>query len=376
MAFTQNQANDWLGQASAAQRQAEGYLQQGIAGMEGFSSQYQKEYDAIKGQIAALGMNPQAIMELSATLSPWAQQLAGMGTELYGQGRGIYDMGLGLSGTGQSILDMSASGDSLAGQYINALRAIDPNRYVSMAAGDVQSSYANVQAQLERQAARQGMSGGASQALQQKYATALASALSGAKTRARQQGLSEQLAALTQGLQLGSGMVGQGAQVASAGGSMQFQGMQGLDMAGRMTVDQAKLLSEADNMAKSQAQLSMQHASNLDSINFAKAQALLGARTTAVEYYSAQAQGFGQLAGLFMGQSGGGYHSSGVNLNVIPSTLGSGDDWWDRRMAEREAERNRPSSINPSEWGANIGGGSWGGSSQPNTVIPLPTYNN
>ena len=73
---------------------------------------------------------------------------------------------------------MNADPNSLAGQYIASLRNIDPNRYVSMAASDVQSSYQNVIGQIMRDLGRRGVdaSSGRAMSLQQRLNDAMAAA--------------------------------------------------------------------------------------------------------------------------------------------------------------------------------------------------------
>lgn len=111
-----------------------------------------------------------------------------------------------------SMYDQLISGDisrgGIAGDYLGAVKAaadaalnIDPDRYVSMAASDVQSAFANAQGQTERELARRGVSMGSGASvsnLRKQLAQSLAVALSAAKTKARQQGIDSQLNALTQ----------------------------------------------------------------------------------------------------------------------------------------------------------------------------------
>jgi hypothetical protein len=126
--------------------------------------------------------------------------------------------------TANELYSMSASDpNSLIGQYINSVKQIDPNRYVSMAASDTQNSFANVQGQLERSMSRQGMSASAqAAALQKNWGTALASALAGAKTKARQTGISERLNALKESVGLANEMQKQAAAEKESFGKMQL----------------------------------------------------------------------------------------------------------------------------------------------------------
>lgn len=154
----------------------------------------------------------------------------------------LRNLGIKTSGIGSSILSGDTSGGGLAAQYLNALGLasdaalqINPDRYVSMAAGDVQSSFDNAQGQFQRALSRQGVdaaSGAGMSALRRQFTQSLATALAAAKTKARQAGLTEQVNALTQrtsmfkdALATGAALEQQGADnVAKAAGIVQAQG--------------------------------------------------------------------------------------------------------------------------------------------------------
>jgi hypothetical protein len=154
----------------------------------------------------------------------------------------LRNLGVKTSGIGSSILAGDTSGGGLASQYLNALTLagdaalkINPDRYVSMAAGDVQSSFDNAQGQFQRALSRQGVdaaSGAGMSALRRQFTQSLATALAAAKTKARQAGLTDQVNALTQrtsmfkdALATGAALEQQGAEnVAKAAGIVQAQG--------------------------------------------------------------------------------------------------------------------------------------------------------
>lgn len=136
----------------------------------------------------------------------------------------MYHASDNLMDAANELYAMSASDpNSLIGQYINSVKQIDPNRYVSMAASDTQKSFANAQGQLERSMARQGMGASAqAAALQKNWGTALASALAGAKTKARQTGISERLNALKESVGLANEMQKQAAAEKESASNMQL----------------------------------------------------------------------------------------------------------------------------------------------------------
>ena len=154
----------------------------------------------------------------------------------------LRNLGIKTSDIGSSILSGDTSGGGLAAQYLNAFRLagdaalqLNPDRYVSMAAGDVQSSFDNAQGQFQRALSRQGVdaaSGAGMSALRKQFTQSLATALAAAKTRARQAGLTDQVNALTQrtsmfkdALTTGAALEQQGVEnVAKAAGIVQAQG--------------------------------------------------------------------------------------------------------------------------------------------------------
>jgi hypothetical protein len=256
-----------------------------------------------------MGGNISQIEGSANRLTPFADTLQNYGSTLWTQGRDIYGQGQGFMGTGNSILNMNADPNSLAGQYVAAMRSIDPNRYVSMAAADVQSSFSNAQGQMQRSLGRQGVAAdsGRSAALQQQWAQALAAAQSGAKTRARMVGSKEKLAALQSGLGVATGLINTGSGVAQLG--IQAQGTAGnmQNSAAGIVGTQGQLFGQAGQLRASQAgvQLSagqLQGQSGQLSVSAANASASAAqmasqAQMQAANYYAQVAQGYGAVAG-------------------------------------------------------------------------------
>jgi len=277
------------------------------------SNQYQLDYSSLAGkigdldkQVGALGMYPEALAGLAGSLAPYEGMFNQYGWDLWGQGLNVYGHGNSLMGTGQSILGMNADPNSLAGKYLTSLNNIDPNRYVSMAGADVQQSYNNILGQLLRNMGRQGLdaSSGRAMGLQQQLADAMAAAQAGAKTRARQQGITEQNAALAQALGIGSGMVQQGAGVAHTGAQIQTMGGQMHQLAANVLRDQAGIYGDAGRLAQGNVglaqgnvQLGMQNSLNLTQTNQAGAEILVRAQQNAANYYAQISGGYGALAG-------------------------------------------------------------------------------
>lgn len=201
---------------------------------------------------------------------------------------------------GDNILDIASQifgmqdGDTLAGQYVNALKAIDPDKYVSMAASDVQSSFSNAEGQMQRAMARQGMSGsGRSASLQKNWGIAMASALAGAKTKARQQGISEKLQAMSSAMEMASGLQKQGTEEKLSAIEARGKQIDALTNAGQMTQ------AAAEGILKSVEVYNQSYGQQLDA-----AKVFMEAQDNAAQYYSTQAEGLAEMYAYAYGKKG------------------------------------------------------------------------
>ena len=223
------------GNASALYQQAIDTLRGGLDSANAAITNSQKhivsadsDLAAARGSAAGISDSIARVNNTAESLSPYAALLNNLGVKT--------------SGIGSSILAGDTSGGGLAAQFLNAVGlagdaalSLNPDRYVSMAAGDVQSSFDNAKGQFQRALSRQGIdagSGAGLSALHKQLTQSLATALSAAKTRARQTGLTDQVNALTQraglfkdALTTGAELEKQGAEnVAQAAGIVQAQG--------------------------------------------------------------------------------------------------------------------------------------------------------
>lgn len=295
--------------AAAANAQAS------ITNMNQYAGQAAQSAAGIGTAITNVNNAAGQVNQSAAALTPYASQLNGYGQQVYNQGLGLYNYGQQYLTGSSDILGLNANAGGLTGQYINALMSIDPNRYVSAAASDVNSSYGNARGQMERELARSGVSGGGrSAALNQQWAQAMAAALAGAKTRARQTGNNERLTALGSGLTAAQGMAGtggtlsaQGVQAQATGGGLVNQaagvvanqgtlyGQAGslYGTAGSLGGTQANAYTNAGQLTQGAGQLGISAAG----LQVNAASALASAQQTAAQYYAQVSQGWGQLAG-------------------------------------------------------------------------------
>lgn len=298
--------------------------------MEKLNKNYQLATDAAMG----MGRDISQVEASAAALRPYAQDLNQYAATLWNQGGQLFNTGQSLTGTGQSILDMDAAAGGVAGEYVKWLQTIDPNRYVSMAASDVQNSFTNAQGQLNRQLTRAGSDASSTRTatLQQQMAQSLASALAGAKTRARMQGLSDQGKALQSALQQAQSMITQGADIQRAGADIEGRAGQLKTEAAGVEANAGKLYAEAGSLRASQssaltqagqlmakygdlsqntAQLLVQAYGNATQASTALAKMQAEAGT----YYAQVAQGYGSMAGnyLFGGERAYGGSYRGAN---------------------------------------------------------------
>ncbi|MBQ3747474.1 MAG: hypothetical protein II863_08710, partial [Kiritimatiellae bacterium] len=131
-------------------------------------------------------------------LSPIAALLGGFGQGLWNEGEYLSSQAKDIFGQGAGLVGLNPAAGGLAGEYIKLWRALSPDRFVSQAASDTQSSVQNALAQSERELARRGVSAtsGAFGALQRTATQLLATSLAAAKTKARQMGFDQQAAQL------------------------------------------------------------------------------------------------------------------------------------------------------------------------------------
>lgn len=324
------EAIDYQQQADASMNGSVGAASQGLTAAQQGQRQAQMFLSNLPGSINRLNLfadqagvaagnmtqDINAVRRSADGLTPYANQLRDWSGTMWNQGSDLYSRGTGIMDMGSGILNMNADPNSLAGQYVSALKAIDPDRYVSMAASDVQGSFSNAQGQMQRALSRQGASasGSKSQALQQAWAQALAAAQSGAKTRARQVGLNERMAALQGGIATAQGLVASGGQLTAQGvqtqgtaGNMQNQaagivtaqgGLQA--QAGQLQASQANAYTAAGQVAGQAGALSINAAGAVGDAAgnvVSAANALANAQANAAQYYAGVGQGYGSLAG-------------------------------------------------------------------------------
>lgn len=305
-----------------AVKQASGTINNSILNMGNNAAAASAAAGSMSSSITGVQDQARLVNQQANNLLPYASTLKGYATTLWDQGTNLVGQGNNVLNTGNDILSMNAGASGIAGEYVNWLNSIDPNKYVSAAASDVQSASTNAQGQMMRNLSRSGVSSGRSLSLQQQFAQGLAAALAGAKTRARRQGLADKGTALSgaisaaQGLlTTGSNVVGTGLQSQTAAGSNiasaaniestagELYGKAG-DLqatAGQLQGAQANAYSNAASIYGQTGELAIGNAKALvDAYGNATAarNALSTAQSKAAEYYASVAQGYGSIAGV------------------------------------------------------------------------------
>lgn len=184
--------------------------------IKNYSSMLETAQKGVDSANATILNTTNRLNQATTDLAAARESAAGMGEAITNVNKSANDLtsyanvlkNLGLDSTniGSAILKGDTSVGGLAGEYLSAIGLagdaalrINPDRYVSQAAADVQSSYDNALGQMVRGAERTGVSGssGNMAALRKQLAESLLVASATAKTRARQEGLTAQLEALT-----------------------------------------------------------------------------------------------------------------------------------------------------------------------------------
>ena len=175
-------ANTALGDAQAAAGKSEAHITNAAG-----------DLGAARAAAGGIGASITNINAAAAGLAPYAQTIAG-------QGGSLLDLYNSLIGGDPSV-------GGIAGDYLGATRdaadalaAISPDLYASMAGADVRNSYGKALDAQNRDLARRGVSAGsgAAMSLNDQFRRALATAEAAAMTRARQQGISDRANALSQ----------------------------------------------------------------------------------------------------------------------------------------------------------------------------------
>lgn len=290
----------------------------------------------VAGQIGQQAGNvsdwAQKVGQTAGSLTPYAQSLQEYAQKVFGQGQTLVDQGNAILGTWGNFAP-------LVEQYTSALKSLNPNDRVSMAAHDVQASYQNAQGQKQRALSRMGVdpSSGAYQAQKAQWDQALATALAGAKTRARNQGLTEQITQLAQGLGVGSSLAQAGAGIGTQGAGVMGQAGDLLGQAANVITSQGNLYGTAGQLDQAAGQLmgtqadvyqgsgQLQQAAGQLAINLgaqnqqqviAAQELLQNALGSAASYYNSQAAGYAQIAGVGGLMSGLFNYSGAIGANT------------------------------------------------------------
>ena len=307
----------------SAANQAAANAQSYITNMNQYAGQAAQSAAGIGTAITNVNNAAGQVNQSAAALTPYAATLNNYGQQVYGQGLNLYCDGQGYLNSSSDIMGLNADAGGLTGQYVQALMAINPDRYVSMAASDVQSSYKNVADQMKRDLARSGVDVGSGRyaGMWERYSSLLATSLAGAKTRARQMGVTERLGALQSGFGVAQNLATTGSGIMTQGGAMQAQGGGLVNQAAGVTAQRGQLEATSGQLYGQAGQLhgtagqlgatqanaytsaasSVQNAGQLvtsaANAKVSAENALAGAQQNAAQYYAQVSQGWGQIAG-------------------------------------------------------------------------------
>lgn len=179
--------------ALSTAQQGVGVAGAGAGAMRGDAASMRQQANLVNTQGNAVNRDADALAALVPKLDPYAQKLGGYGDDL----AALAQMYLGESkdafGQARALALQDPNATGLAGEYLAQYSYLSPDRYVSRAASDAQSSIDNARAQNERNLARRGVSvgSGASAASSQLQAMKEAAVLAAAKTLGRQMGIDE-----------------------------------------------------------------------------------------------------------------------------------------------------------------------------------------
>lgn len=319
-ALTQSSVDSAANAVSVANTATKG-IKGGIEAINQFTANSSNAAAGMGASITNVNAAADNVNNSAHALTPFITGLGAQGRQIYQQGLELYQQANPYLAAGRDILNLNTKAGGLTGEYLDSLLAVDPNRYVSMAAGDVQGAGKNVQGQMQREMSRMGVDAGSGryQAQMQNFAQGLAAALAGAKTRARQIGVTEKLNAMqgafglgqqlgatgagiaAQGVQAqtaGSGVIGQAAQTQAAQGQLQGQAGQLSAQAGQLGAAQAGAYAQAGQQALGAIDASLKAAG----LKVNAQQLLSNAQQAAGLYYAQVAQGNAAAAAISVAQ--------------------------------------------------------------------------
>lgn len=212
-----------------------------VAKSQGHITNTQLDLDAARKAAGGIGTAITNVNNSALSLNPFIKSLQDQGDSQLS----LYEQLMSGNAVSGSAADNYLKAVGLAG---DAALNITPDRYVSMAASDVQSSFDNAQGQFQRNLARQGIdagSGAGLEAVRKQLTQSLATALAAEKTKARQVGINDQLTALTNRAGLYKDVLNQ-AQAA------QQQGTQTLAQAAGIVQAQGDMFATAGSLASQQ----------------------------------------------------------------------------------------------------------------------------
>lgn len=211
----------------------------------------------VNTQAGRVNRDADALAALVPKLDPYASKLSGYGDQLSSLGMSLSEQAKDVFGQGGALVNLDPTKGGLSAEYIKQYGYLSPDRYVSRATSDVQSSFENAEQQMGRQNARRGVSAGsgAGMALRQQLDRALAVARAAAKTNARQQGIDEQTKMLTTMTNaantlynMGKDAQGSAAETLSAAGGLQKDAAAVVAQQGNLLGDAGQLRATAGNL--------------------------------------------------------------------------------------------------------------------------------
>lgn len=285
----------------------------------------------VNAQGEYVNMTADELQRLATTLTPYADKLGGYGDDLSTMAESLMEQSNDAFGQAGFLARMDPNATGLAAEFLKHYQSLSPDRYVSRAASDAQSSAENAMAQGERALARRGVSAGSGAALslRQQYDRALAELTATAKTKAWDAGNKAQgefLGTMTGAAQTFYGMGTQGASQAlaakSAAGDAQ-KGAAGIIQAqGGLVQDAGSLRATAGQLFASAAQIFGSAAGiETDCLRLTESsyKNLSDAFSSAADYYLKNAQ-------LAMGRGGGGGSAvGGRHIGIGGEVLETGD---------------------------------------------------
>ena len=375
-------------------------LTQKAGDVSAFAPQVSSIGDLLLGRVGLTDEIGNQVVSTAESLKPHSEALTELSEHLFGHGHEMLGRSGGVLDTAQGLLALDENSGPMAAEFVNLLRAVNPDAMAARAGADAQAQSDSAYQQQLREISRRGgsVTGGNALSLQKSYKTALATLKASAMTRGRNLGYDKTEAYLKDVATLANELLGTGTSMYNAGVNAESQAAAARKSAADVDAKMGELLSAgasifgigndaikgagslkatAAGIEKSAADVLSQAANAESASANARSQAIAGINTQAGIYKSAADLQLGQASALnetarTWQNSAAMLNSYLSNLNDANRTLVGSYGTLANAFLSAADYYARAGSIEVSANNGGGGGGGGGGGSRSTTTTETP----